>query len=372
MDAFTIVTFVAGIALLMLGAELLVRGAAGVAVRVGLSSVVIGLTVVSMGTSAPELAVSVRDALDGAGDLAVGNVVGSNIANILLILGVSAAVGAGLVVAERIVRIDVPLMVGVSLLVLVLALDGRISRFEGALLVVLLVVYVTWTVRSARREGPDIVAEHEEAIDVEALRRSSYWVDGLLILAGLAGLVVGAQWLVSSATTVATEFGASELVIGLTVVALGTSMPELATSVVAVLRGQRDIAVGNAVGSNLFNLLGVLGVTAAVASGGIRVLEQAQEFDLPVMTAVAVACLPVFFNGYELKRWEGFLFVGYYVAYTTYLLLDATDATFLDPFRVGMVFFVLPLTTVTLVIVGYRSWKAHRRGEAGPAAAASD
>ena len=271
MNVGSVVTFVAGLGLLVAGAELLVRGAAGVAVRAGLSSVVVGLTVVAMGTSAPELAVSARDALSGNGDLAIGNVVGSNIANVLLILGVSAVVGAGLVVHERIVRIDVPLVIGASVLVLVFAQNGTISRREGALLAALLAVYVIWTVRSARKEDAEVVAELEDSIDPEALLRTPLVISLALIAGGLVGLVLGARWLVNSASTIAADLGASELIIGLTVVSFGTSMPELAASVVAVRRGQRDIAVGNVIGSNLFNLLGVLGVSAArrppVASG---------------------------------------------------------------------------------------------------------
>jgi len=362
MSTGTAVTFLAGLVLLVLGAELLVRGAAGLAVRAGLSAVVIGLTVVAFGTSAPELAVSTSDAFKGQGDLAVGNVVGSNIANVLLILGLAALVGAGLVVHERIVRLDVPLMVGASLLVMVLALDGSVSRLEGALLFGLIAVYVAWTVRAARRESPEVVAENEDAIDTEALAATPLALQLGFIVGGLVALVVGARWLVAAASTVAADLGASELVIGLTVVAIGTSMPELATSVVAVLRGQRDIAVGNVVGSNLFNLLSVLGLAAVVAPDGIRVAEAARTFDLPIMTAVAVACLPIFFDGYALRRWEGGVFLAYYVAYLAYLVLDAADHTAADPFGFAMAGFVLPLTVLTLAVVARRAWLAHRLG----------
>lgn len=359
MTLSSIATFVVGIVALVAGAELLVRGAARIAARTGLSSVVIGLTVVAFGTSAPEFAVSVSASLDGSGDLAVGNVVGSNIANVLLILGVSALVGGGLVVAQRIVRIDVPILVGASVLVMVLALDGSISRLEGAILAALLVAYTTWTVRSARGESAAVIAEYDEALDPEALRRTPVGVDLALVVAGLVLLIVGGRWLVNSASTMAADLGASDLIIGLTVVAIGTSMPELATSVIAALRGERDIAVGNVIGSNLFNLLGVLGVSAALASGGIAVLDAARSFDMPVMTAVAVACLPVFFNGYLLSRWEGVVFGIYYLAYVAYLVLDAIDATSFEPFRIAMVGFVVPLTVLTLVVIAVRGWRSH-------------
>jgi cation:H+ antiporter len=354
MTVGSILLLIGGLGALVAGAELLVRGAARIAARTGLSSVVIGLTVVAFGTSTPELAVSASAALDGSGGIAVGNVVGSNIANVLLILGVSAVIGGGLVVAQRIVRLDVPLLIAASVLVLVLSLDNRISRAEGTALVLLLVGYTAWTVHGARRESSRVTAEYDEALRPEDLRRTPFWIDAGLVLLGLVLLVAGGRWLVSSASTIAAELGASDLVIGLTVVAAGTSMPELATSVIAALRGERDIAVGNVVGSNLFNLLGVLGLTAVLAPGGVEVLDAALRFDIPVMTVVAVACLPVFVHGHLIGRWEGAVFAAYYAAYVGYLVLDASDATAFDPFRMAMVLFVLPLTALTLAVLTAR------------------
>lgn len=360
MNGWTVVALVVGVAGLLVGAELLVRGAARLAARTGLSSVVIGLTVVSFGTSAPELAVSAQAALGGNGDLAVGNVVGSNVANVLLILGTSAVVGGGLLVAQRIVRLDVPLMVGASVLVMVLAADGRIERWGGVVLLACLLAYVIWTVAVARREPDAVTEEYDEALDPASLAAAPLWSDLVMLVGGLAVLVAGSDRLVAGATDLATSLGASDLVIGLTVVAVGTSLPELATSVLAALRGERDIAVGNAVGSNLFNLLGVLGATAVLAEGGLAVSQAARTFDLPVMTAVAVACLPVFFNGYVLKRWEGAVFVAYYVAYVAYLVLDATEHDAVDLVRDAAVLFVVPITVLTLVVVTVQATRANR------------
>jgi len=354
MSVSAVIGLLAGLVALVAGAELLVRGAARIAARTGVSSVVIGLTVVAFGTSTPELAVSVQATLDGRGELAIGNAVGSNIANVLLILGVAALVGGGLVVAQRIVRIDVPIMIGASVLVLVLALDGALGRAEGALLVGLLIAYTVWTIRGARRDAGEILAEYDEALDPAALRRTPVAVDVALVLAGLVLLAVGARWLVGSASTIAADLGASDLVIGLTVVAIGTSMPELATSVVAARRGERDIAVGNVVGSNVFNLLGVIGVSAIVGSTALPVLDAALRFDLPVMTVVAVACLPLFATGHALRRWEGGVFVAYYGAYLGYLVLDATDRIDVEPLRAVMVVFVVPLTVLTIAVVAVR------------------
>ena len=360
MTAWTVVAFVAGVAALVGGAELMIRGAARLAARFGISSVVIGLTVVAFGTSAPELAVSAQAALEGSGDIAVGNVVGSNVANILLILGTAAVVGGGLYVAQRIVRIDVPLVIGASVLVLVLSLDGRLSSWEGALLFALLVAYVVWSVQASRREPPEVASEYDEAIDPDALARTPVWLDLVLVVAGLGLLAVGGNLLVTAASDTAAELGASDLVIGLTVVAIGTSLPELATSILAAVRGERDLAVGNAVGSNLFNLLCVLGITAVLADGGLAVSEQARTFDLPIMTAVAVACLPVFFNGYLLKRWEGGVFLAYYAFYLGYLVVDAAEHSSQELVRDAALLFVAPLTVLTLGVVAWRGWQEHR------------
>lgn len=358
MGVTTVVFLVLGLVALVGGAEALVRGAARLAARTGMSSVVIGLTVVAFGTSAPELAVSVGDALrtgDEAGAIAVGNVVGSNIANVLLVLGVSAAIGGGLFVAQRIVRLDVPIMIGASVAVLLFALDERLGRPEGLLLLAALAVYVTWTVISATRgTSADVTTEYDEALDPERLAATPVIADLAFLVVGLALLVVGSQALVSAASDIATELGVSDLVIGLTVVAIGTSLPEVATSVLAAIRGQRDLAVGNAIGSNLFNLLAVLGVASVVASNGIPVAASAVQVDIPVMIAVAVACLPIFANGHVLQRWEGIVFLVAYAAYLTWLVLDATEHGSRDSYGNVMLFFVVPMTAMTIAVIWYR------------------
>ncbi len=366
MSLSSLAIFAAGVVILVIGAELLVRGASGIAARTGLSSIVIGLTVVAFGTSTPELAVSVQSALDGQADIALGNVVGSNIANVLLVLGLSAVVGGGLIVAQRIVRIDVPLMVLVSAVTWLMALDGTISRFDGILLVAGLIVYTTWTVLAARRPDPAATVQYDESLDPEKLRSQPWWFDLGSIGLGLVGLVGGARLLVSAATDIATDLGVPELVIGLTIVAVGTSAPEIATSVVAAMRGERDIAVGNAIGSNLFNIMGVLGLSAIVAPTALAVSERARTLAIPVMTAVAVACLPVFFDGYSLRRWEGYVFLAYYAAYVTYLVLDGVDHQATDELGSAMGLFVLPLTLLTLAVVAVRTWRRHRTGVAIP------
>jgi cation:H+ antiporter len=346
--------FLAGIALLAFGGNALVRGASALAVRLGVPPLVIGLTVVAWGTSAPELAVSLGAALRGQGDIALGNVVGSNIFNVLGVLGASALV-APLAVSRRLVRLDVPILVALSAAVYLLALDRHLGRWDGLLLVAAGIAYTAFAVRTRHGEEPATPG------GARGRGRALVAQAGLVAL-GLLLLVIGARWLVEGAIAFARALGVSELVIGLTVVAVGTSLPEVAASVVAAWRGERDIAVGNAVGSNLFNIAAVLGLTSLLARGGVPIAEAAVAFDIPVMVAVAVACLPVFFVGQAVLRWEGALLLAYYGAYTLYLVLAAQRHDALPLFSRTMALFVLPLTALTLAIVVWRE-ACRRRAE---------
>jgi cation:H+ antiporter len=345
--------FLAGLALLVLGGNALVHGASALAARLGIAPLVIGLTVVAWGTSAPELAVSLRAALRGQGDLALGNVVGSNIVNILGVLGASALV-APLVVSRRLVRLDVPILIALSGAVYVLALDRRVGPGDGFLLVGAGVAYTVFAIHTSRGDSPAVEAK-------EAGRARALAAQAGLVTLGLLLLAVGARWLVEGAVLFARAFGVSELVIGLTVVAVGTSLPEVAASVIAAWRGERDIAVGNAIGSNLFNLAAVLGLTSLAAPGGVPVAEPALALDLPVMVAVAVVCLPLFFTGQAVARWEGALLLAYYGAYALYLVLAAQRHAMLPLFSRTMAFFVIPLTALTVAIVVAREVRRRRR-----------
>ena len=358
----TAIVFASGLALLIGGAEIFVRGASNLAAALGISPLVIGLTVVAFGTSAPELAISVYAGLEGRPDLAFGNVVGSNIFNTLFILGASALI-APLVVARRLVQLDVPLVIGASVLALVLGMDGRIGRIEGLGLFAGIISYTIWLVLRGRREGE---ANGDTAPDPDRGNAGAgrVAIDLAMIATGLALLVVGSRLLVSAAVTIASGLGVSEMVVGLTVVAAGTSLPEVATSLLASLKGERDIAVGNVVGSNLFNLLCVLGLTAS-ATGGIPVPAEALRFDVPVMIVSAIACMPIFFSGHRIDRWEGALFLGYYVAYTTNLVMAATGHAALGTFQAVMIAFILPLTAITLGVVTVREIRSRRRDGAG-------
>ena len=348
-----VVLLAAGLAALVIGAEVLVRGAAGLAARLGVAPLVIGLTVVAIGTSSPELAVTTSAAVTGAGDLAVGNVIGSNIFNVLFILGVSAAI-APLLVARQLLRFDVPVMLAASLLLVAVAWDGRVVRWEGAVLLALAVAYTAILVRKGRRDGADGGGA------APAGRFDAPPVQALMVAGGLVLLVLGSRWLLKAAVAIAGALGLSELIIGITVVAAGTSLPEVAASVAAGLRGQRDIAVGNVVGSNTFNILGVLGLGAVAAPAGLAVAPAALHFDLPVMVAVALACLPVFLTGRRITRAEGWLLLLYYAAYTLFLVLDAQDHDAAPLFGRAMLAFVVPITTFGLAVHVVRSLRSDR------------
>ncbi|XKE44530.1 calcium/sodium antiporter [Halomonas organivorans] len=340
----TIAAFVAGLVLLIVGAEGLVRGASRLAARLGISSLIIGLTVVAFGTSSPELAVSLKAAIGDQAGIAMGNVVGSNIFNVLFILGVSALI-VPLTVAQQLVRFDIPLMIALSVLVLLMALDGGIARLDGLVLVAGLAAYTAFLLRQGKRAAdPDASAEIP-----------THWgLDLLLVVGGLGLLVLGSRWFVEGAVAFAAYLGVSEQVIGLTVIAAGTSLPEVVTSIIAALRGERDIAVGNVIGSNVFNLLGVLGLTGMLAPSGIALSKAMIGFDLPVMIAVALACLPICFTGGRISRWEGGVFFGYYLAYTLYLILAAARHDALPGFGMVMLYFVLPITALTLALLALR------------------
>ncbi len=307
--ALHLVLLIVGLILLTAGAEGLVRGGASLARRLGLTPLVVGLTVVAFGTSMPELVVSLSSALRGAGDISLGNVVGSNIFNVGVILGLSAVVSP-IRIQLGLIKLDMPVLIGISLLALGLALSGSVSRGAGVVLVILLIAYTAFNIRLARKQTAAAVAqEFEEGVPGPT---ASLWLDLLFILGGLGLLIYGSNLLVNSAIALARAFGVSEAVIGLTLVAAGTSMPELATSLVAALRRQSDIAVGNVVGSNIFNILGILGVTAVVQpvlAPGIS------RLDLGVMVAYAVVLLPLLWSGRRLDRREGLLLVGGYLAY---------------------------------------------------------
>ncbi|WKZ11571.1 MAG: calcium/sodium antiporter [Gammaproteobacteria bacterium] len=317
------IVFAGGVAIVLLGADLLLRGAARIAAMLGIPPIVIGLTVVSIGTSTPELAVGITAALDGRGPLAIGNIAGTNLLNILFILGLSAAIRP-LPIRLQSIQLDVPTMIGSAIALIVFSLDRVLSPWEGVLFVLAAALYTVALVRGSRRESPATKQEFAHEFGAESARANQRHAQILrhsaLLLAGIALTVLGANLLVTGAVDIARAFGVSDAFIGLTIVAVGTSAPELATTIIATWRNDRDVAIGNLIGSSIYNILVILGLTMLVAPGGIEVGSDALWIDLPLMTIVAVLCLPVFRSGQIVSRTEGILGVGIYLAYLVALI----------------------------------------------------
>lgn len=306
--------------MLVVGAETLVRGASNLGASFGLSPIVIGLVIVGFGTSTPELSVGIMSSINGQTELAIGNAIGSNIFNLLMILGLAAVV-APLRVQSQLVLMDVPVMICATLVAAALALNGNLSRIEGACFLAGLIVYTTALIRIGQSEkhNPTTIVDGRPSEDRKERKFTSF----LLAAFGLAMLIGGSNLMVDSAIELARYFGVTETVIGLTIVAAGTSFPELVTSIIASIKGQRDLAVGNVIGSNVFNLLGVLGASALVSAEGLNIPESVSRFDFPIAILVAVICWPIFATGREVSRLEGFVLLSGYAAYTVYLFYAA-------------------------------------------------
>ena len=356
----TITFFIGGLVILIFGAELLLRGEARLAAAFGISPLAIGLTIVAIGTASPEIAVSLQAAVNGQGDLTLGNVLGSNIFNILFILGVTAIV-APIVIAEQLIRMDAPIMLAASLLVLALALDGNIGLLDSLVLLFCLTGYTIFALRQSRAESKKVQNEYaEEFAEKQPRTAKNIVINIFFIVAGLGLLAVGSRWLVDSAVVIARALKVSELIIGLTIVAVGTSLPEVTTSVIAALKQESDIAVGNAVGSNIFNLLGVLGVGALLAPDGISVAEHVLQLDFLVMIFVALVSLPIFYLDNRISRMEALLLLAYYISYMTYILMQATGSSILPAVTWFIAFFV-PITFIVVLAFAVKSSRTKRQ-----------
>ena len=340
----TLLLFILGLAGLIFGAELFLKAVDQFGLKWGVSPMIMGLTVVAFATGAPELAISLKAAMNDSADLVLGNIIGSNIANILLILGITGLI-TPLHIKQRIVRIDVPIVIAMSIGLYVLALDGVLSPMDGGILLMGLLTYSIFTFLQIRKNKLDISELYVQEEEVELASGVWFYAKNVgILLAGLVLIVQGANWMVGSAVTIAQLLGMSELVVGLTIVSIGTSLPEVATSMSAARRGNADIAVANVLGSNIYNVLLTLGLTIVVAPGVLEVSRKALILDMPFMIAVAVGCVPIFLAGFDLNRKDAFLFLFYYAAYLIYLVLEATGSVYSDWIEKGFFFGVLPLT----------------------------
>lgn len=338
-----IIWFVVGLVALIGGAEILVRCVSKLAIISGIPKLIIGLTVVAFGTSAPELAVSIQAGIDGQTDLMLGNIVGSNITNTLLILGISALF-IPLKVNKNLIKWDVPIMIAITIFVYLLALNGSITFIECLILSAILVVYLIYLARRKGGGNP----EPSEEVNREF---SAISLNLIGTIAGFAALILGARWLIGSALIFAEMAGVSELTIGLTVVAIGTSLPEIVISLAAALKGERDIAVGSVIGSNILNFLAVLGVSGLFIPGAIPVQDVLVSFDLIVLIGASLLCVPIFYTGHKIVRWEGVLFLFFYFSYIFYLYLSSTEHDFLSVFTNFTLYFIIPVVAITVLLL---------------------
>jgi cation:H+ antiporter len=353
----SVIEIIVGILLLFGGGELFVQGSVALALLLGIPQLVIGLTVVALGTSAPELFVSLISTFNGADDIAVSNIVGRNIFNVLVVLGISAAI-LPLRVHSRLIRRDVPILLAVSMAVWGMASTGRVTWQAGLALLTALVINTVWELRTAKEEGE---AEAGGEIDQDDAK-GGFLPAFIKLAAGLGLLVWGSQILVKGATAIALSLGVSETLIGLTIVAAGTSMPELVTSIVAALRGKADLAIGNVIGSNLLNQLVILGLCAFLSGDrGISVDPMIIQRDLPIMVATTVACLPIFFSGGVITRLEGGILIGLYGLYLVEQILPYTFPSLHGPIER---FTLAALIPALVLLLGWQSlshWRSTRR-----------
>ncbi|KTB74140.1 MULTISPECIES: calcium/sodium antiporter [Pseudomonas] len=337
-----------GLLLLLIGAELSVRAAVHLAAIFKVRPLLIGLTVVAMGTSAPQMAVSLQAAFADNTDIAVGSVIGGNIFNVLVILGLCALI-IPLRVARQVLHIDIPLMIGACLLAIGLSWNGEFSKFDGALLLAGLLVCLIVIIRQGGH-----TPRHGHA---ETTEKPRTFTRILMLAAGLLLLTAGGHLLVDASVVIAIHLGLSERIVGLTVIAIGTSLPALMTSLIAAFRGERDIAVGNVIGSNLFNLLGVLGVTALFAPVPLTISPNAMVFDLPIMLGVSLLCVPLFYSGYRIDRMEGLFLLSLYLTYGLHILAISTGMALAERLETKMLTLALPVLGVIVAWGTIRAWR---------------
>lgn len=355
--------FAAGLILTLGGAEMFVRSAVGLATMTGRSRLLIGLTLVAFGTSAPELAIGVIGALRDQADIGLGNFVGSNIFNILFVLGLAALLRP-ITIDQKVVRREIPILLGLSALFLVLAANGRIGLIEAILFLTLLIGYLVYMARTITPPTEPTTADATKAPDHG---HSGYHLvkDLVISLLSVGVLALGSHWMVDGAVAIAAGFGVSELIIGLTIMAIGTSLPEIATTLVAVRRREPDLAIGNVLGSCVFNIMAVPAVMAIVAGEPLAVAPEAIKVDLPIMLATVVACLPIFISDHRMSRAEGILFLIYYAAYGVTLYYRSTPGFPYSGHGRAMILLLTPIIFVTLVIVLYRALRPRSHAKTG-------
>lgn len=351
-----------GMSALVLGAELLVRYAAKLALGFGVRPLIIGLILVAYGTGAPEIAIMIDGMLEEHSTIGIGNVIGTNILNILLILGFCALI-APIDIAQKLVKIDVSIMIVISAVFYIMAIDGMISLVDGWILLAGLIGYTVFTFMESRNERPEIENEYAQEFGQGTTRVSlgGRFLYILFIFMGIALIVIGAHLTVIHASVLARSLGVSELIIGLTIIAIGTSLPEIVTAIMAMIRKEPDIATGMIVGSNIANILGVLGISIVVLQTPIPVPEAALNFDLPFMLIVSIVCFPIFLSGYKIERWEGAVLLILFALYMTYVFLNSSHHDSLPKINAILLIFSLPLIFATIVTLFKQNFQKDRK-----------
>lgn len=320
---YAFIIFLVGLVIITVGAELLLKGASTIAALLGIKPIVIGLTVVSIGTSLPELAVGITAVHDGTTDIAIGNIAGTNLVNLLFILGLSAAIRP-LPLNIKAIKFEMLVMIFAAFLLLFLSLDGVLSFYDGLAMLLCGIAYIFLTIKLSKEEPQEIKKEYEEEYALTTntgKKNTKQWViNSILLILGITGTIMGAEYLVEGASAIARQLGMSDAVIGLTIVAIGTSAPELATTVIATIKNDRDVAIGNLLGSSITNVLIILSATNVFTGQDMLVQNDILWFDLPIAALVAVVCYPVFRSGHRVSRLEGSIFVMLYLTYIIYIL----------------------------------------------------
>lgn len=353
--------FAIGLGLLLGSAGLLVRNSAKLASLVGKSSLFIGVTVIAFGTSAPELAVGISGQLSNNSDVGLGNIIGSNIFNIFFVLGL-AAVMHPIIVKKPLVRRDIPILLGVYVLFFLFALNGTVGSIESIILLSVFVIYLYYLSKNAS-EHPGAPIEEAAQKKENPAAKSSLFFTLFLIAVSIAVMVIGADMVVQGATSIAKNLGVSELVSGLTIVAIGTSLPEIVTTITAVRNNEHELAIGNVLGSCLFNIIVVPAVMALINSHGLSISKEAEIIDIPVMILAAVSCLPIFFSNHRISRSEGALFLVYGTAYFILLYIRSASDSFLNLYKVEMGVTALGLVSITFVIITVRAILYHKHSK---------
>lgn len=354
----SIAVLIAGLIMLSLGGDMLVRGAASLAERTGMSRMLIGLTIISIGTSAPEFAISAYASWLGKTDIALGNIIGSNIFNVLFALGFAAII-TNLHIRRKTNMLDVPIMLGISVLAYVMSFTGMINRWHGLTLFAVFIGFNIFLIIYERKH-PQEAAEIASETSTVLKKRLSIPMILILLLAGFALLTIGSKVLVKGAVDLARLMHLSELIISLTIVAIGTSLPEAITAIIAAMHDETDMAVGNIIGSNIVNISGVLGLSAILAPHGVPVAAEVLRFDFPVMLAASFACLPIFYTGHMVSRGEGFVLFAYYILFLGYVVLRAIQHPSLALYDDALLYFCAPLTILTACIYSYREHKLRK------------